>query len=391
MRINEDRVIEDAQKVLDMLQYNSYSKNKIFNYDIGAINYLFAKISNKYFDFPQIFNPYHERLYLRSDMKGMYYYSVFVFLYMDYYTKLANNYLNILEKNIFTRTEKINSKVYSSSQIKEMLLDFFNEQGFDKCKIVKSMFDEERIEIKKMDLDGARAICSIMSSDIKPYIIVGADSNRVRLCDICDLAHELGHAIEAHLKLNRYNRTQDDRNKLLAEISSKFYEYEFAKYLQKNRIQLNATNSIINQYHAVIKDFCESLLFACSKEMIKDGEKYIEIEDAMNIDEEKDMIKAFRKEGEDESMYIFKFCFYKPLKYGLGSLAALNLSELKRQDPKEFDKLWNYFLSMRSLMNEHEIFDLFGLKVEDFIECTQIKDLIKTDISTYNKQLKRQL
>ena len=391
MKINENRVIEDAQKIFDILEYSSYSKNKLFNHDIGAINYLFAKTSNKYFDFPQIFNPYHERLFARSDNKSMYDYSLFVFLYMDEYVKLAENYLNILGENNFTRTETFSGKVYSSKQIKDILLDFFNEHGVDKYKIVKSMFDEERIEIKEMDLDGARATCSIMSSEIKPYIMVGKDSNRVRLSDICDLAHELGHAIEAYSKLNRYTRTKEDRKRLLVEISSKFYEYEFCKYLQKNKIELRNANAIINNYHSTSENFCDALSFAFSKEIIKDDEKYVEIKDAMSIDDEKNMVRAFRKEGNDGDTYIFGFDFYKPLKYALGSLSALNLYEIRNQDPKEFDKLWNYFLSMRSLISEEEILSLFNITVQDFIQCKYIKDLVKNDINTYNKQLKRQL
>ena len=390
MQINQDNIIEDAQKIFDTLQRNSYSRNKMFSYDIGAINYVLATVSNQYFDFPQIFNPYHERLISRADMKNMRDYSIFVFLYMEEYLKLAENYTSLLEKNNFTKTNEFSGKTYSSTEIKEILLDFFNEQGPDKYKIIKSMFDDERVEIQKLDLDGSRAVCSIMVSDIKPYVIVDADPNKVRLCNMRDLAHEFGHAIEAHLKLNRYNRTQEDRKKLLVEVSSKFYEYEFCKYLQRNRIEYKTANSIINEYHNSIRIFCEKLKFMDSKEIIKDGEKYIHIDDAISIDDDKNIMKAFRKEGE-ENIYVFGFDLYKPLKYALGGLSAFNLSEIKRQDPKEFDKLWNYFLSMRTLIDEKSIFDLFGITADDFIECSYIKDLIKSDINTYNKQLKRQL
>ena len=390
MRINQDNIIEDAQKMFDGLQGNSYSKNRVFSYDIGAINYVLATISNHYFDFPQIFNPYHEKLITRSDAKNMWDYTLFVFSYMEEYLKLAENYTALLEENNFTKTKDLNGKTYSSTEIKEILLDFFNEQGADKYKIVKSMFDEERVEIQKLDLDGSRAVCSIMSSDIRPYVIVDSNPNKVRLCNICDLAHEFGHAIEAHLKLNRYNRTQEDRKKLLVEVSSKFYEYEFCKYLQRNRIEYKTANSIINEYHNAIRIFCEKLKFMNSDEIIQDGEKYIHIEDAISIDDEKNIMKAFRKEGE-ENIYVFGFDFYKPLKYALGGLAALNLSEIKSKDPKEFNELWNYFLSMRTLLNEEDILDLFCITPDEFVECDYIKELIKNDVGTYNKQLKRQL
>ena len=391
MKINEDRIYEDVVRAYDIFQNGSYSKQKTFGRDIGAINYIFSKVCNKYFDFSETYNPYHDKLFTRADSKNLYDYASFVFLYMEYYMRLAKNYSDLLEKNNLTRTEPICGKVFSPAQIQEIMLDFFNEQGVDKYKIVKSMFDEERIEISKMDLDGAGAVCSVMASDIKPYIIVDAKEDRVRLYDLRDLAHELGHAVEGHFRQNRYNKCHDGRQLILSELVSKFYEHEFCRYLQDKRIETKDANSLINEFHVINKFFSDSLLQANPEELTMEGEKYTPIEDSQRINDDKNIEIAFKKEGDDKHFYVFEFNFYKPLKYALGGISALNLSEIKKQDPKEFNRLWDYFLSMRTLMSEEDMLDLFNMSPAELINCSYIKELIEGDVNKYNKQLKRQL
>ena len=70
---------------------------------------------------------------------------------------------------------------------------------------------------------------------------------------------------------------------------------------------------------------------------------------------------------------------------------ALHLSELKKQDPKEFNNAWNYYLSTRTLMNYEDIFILFGFDTNKFITGELIEPTVEQDLENYSKLLKRQL
>ena len=207
-----------------------------------------------------------------------------------------------------------------------------------------------------------------------------------------DLAHEFGHAIEGHSILNRYNEFYKDKNRILSEVASMFYELEFLRYLQKNRINMKETTELVNNYHDFTKYFLEGLVESDVKETTIDDEKFMCDSEKFFINEEGDMVRPFKKVGEENGPnYWLSFYFKKPIKYGFGSYMALNLSELKKQDPKEFNKAWNHYLSMRTLMSYRDIFDLFGLDIKKFTSGEFVKPTIINDIESYQKQLKRQL
>ena len=149
----------------------SYSKNKKYIDDIERINSLYYFAYNKYLDLSLGDNPYYHRFSERADNKDYVEYLMAIHSLRKCYLEASKSYLKILEDNTYFNIDKVCRKTYTDTQARELLLDFFNDEGADKYKIVKSLFDEERVGTAPMnDLDFC-GFCTILSSDIMPYVL----------------------------------------------------------------------------------------------------------------------------------------------------------------------------------------------------------------------------
>ena len=390
MKINEDNILNDMGEVCSLTYNPTYSKNKLFNDDVARLNHLYLVTYGKFFELYDYFNPYYDKFFCRDYEKDFTEYTYLISKYQKYYLEMSKNYLKILENNNFFYTYFNCKRTYSDLKMKELLLDFFNDEGTDKLKIVKSMFDEERVSTSSLENLDYVGFCTITDTNIKPYVVVDGIQDKNTLFQLVDFAHEFGHAIEASYMQNRYNEFYKLRNLPFSEVASMFYELEFLRYMQRNRINIKDTINAINDFHSFTSSFLEGLVYSDTKEIVEDDEKFISSSDDFYVNEERDIIRPFKKESDKDGLeYWLEFEFYRPLIYGLGSYLALHLSELKKQDPKEFNKAWNYYLSTRTLMSYEEIFNLFGLNVDEFVSGKLIEPAIKQDLENYRKQLIR--
>lgn len=392
MKINEDNILNDMGKIYSLTNNPSYSKDKIYNDDVARLNHLYSITYGKYFNLPNNFNSYYERFAWRSYNKDYYEYASLIIKYQKYYLEFSKNYLKILEDNNFFYNYLNCKRTYSDLKMKELLLDFFNDKGVDKLKIVKSKFsnDEERVSTSSLENLDYVGFCTITDTNIKPYVVVDGSKDKNTLTQLVDFAHEFGHSIEAYYMQNRYNKFYRFANLPFSEVASMFYELEFLRYMQRNRINIKDTINAINDFHSFTSSFLEGLVYSDTKEIVEDDEKFISSSDDFYVNEERDIIRPFKKESDKDGLeYWLEFEFYRPLIYGFGSYLAFYLSELKKQDPKEFNKAWNYYLSTRTLMNYEEIFNLFGLNVDEFVSGKLIEPTIKQDLENYRKQLIR--
>lgn len=390
MKINEDNILNDMGKIYLLTNNPSYSKNKKYFDDLDLINYLYLTTYGKFFNLHSGYNPYHDRLKFREYDKDYAEAEDLIRKYKEYYLESAKNYINILQDNNFFHVPYRCKKIYNDKELKELLLDFFNDESADKYKIIKSMFDEERISDVPLNNLDCGGFCNIFSSNIKPYVVVGNYNGKNKLLQAMHLAHEFGHTIEAHYILNRCNEFYKNKNLALSEVSSMFYELEFLKYLQKNRINAKDTPNLINYYYLFVDNFLKDLFCSDSNELTFEGEKYISSSKDFYLEDNRNLVRPFKKVNEENDLdYWLEVDFYDPLIYGFGGYLALHLSELKKQDSKEFNKAWNYYLSTRTLMNYEEIFNLFGLNVDEFVSGKLIEPTIKQDLENYRKQLIR--
>lgn len=389
MKINEDRIIDDAQKIFTLTDSPSYSKDSIYTGDLDLINLVYGLTHGKCFILPNIDNPYYDKLYLKRHNKNFDEYANLVIEYQDYYLKLADIGERILNDNGMFFTHRDCKYKYTDKEAKELLLDFFNDEGIN--KYVKSLFDEERIGFADLEEDTCEGFCINFISNLKSYIVLSSRNEKLDLQKLEYLAHELGHAVENKHLLNKHNNEFFDyKNLVFSEIASTFYEYEFLRYLQKNRIGLRDANNLVNTKNITTLSFLNEIKSFTVDSVEIDGDTYLALNDEYYVIDNKNIERIFKKENSNDMAYV-EFKFYDPLIYGLGGYIALHLSEIKKQDPKEFKKMWNNFLSMRTLMSYEDALRLFNINKEDFLSGRVIEPIVKNDFNTYTKQLKKQL
>ena len=151
MKINEENILNDMGEVYSLTSNPSYSKNKKYNNDATIINHLYSVTHGKFFDLPDHFNPYYDRFFWRDYDKDYIEYANLIEKYKKYYLQLSESYLKILNDNNFFYSHFNCNKTYTDQRMKEILLDFFNEEGADKYIIVKSMFDNERVSTSSVE------------------------------------------------------------------------------------------------------------------------------------------------------------------------------------------------------------------------------------------------
>ena len=394
MKINEDNILNDMGEIYSLTSNPSCSKDIKYCNDLNLINYLYIAAYNKAFFLPSIYNPYYDKIHFRKLDKDFSEFEELVRKYKKFYLQFADSYTKIVDENVFFHIPYKCIKRYTDSDFKDLMLDFFNEQDVNKYKIVKSMFDEERVGISSLEDYDCAGFCTSMSSGvIKPYVVVkGFLDNRINSIQAMNLAHEFGHAIEGHYVLNRYNKNHTNKGIVFSEVSSMFYQLEFLRYLEKNKTSVKETLNLINYYHYFTSSFLKDLKDTNSNEAIFDGEEFVSAGEDFYIESNRNMVRPFKKKSEEsDDVYWLEVDFHDPLIYGFGSYMALHLSELRKQDPKEFEKAWNYYLSSRSLMDYEEIFELFGLNPDEFATGELIEPTIRKDLENYKKLLKRQL
>jgi oligoendopeptidase F len=111
-------------------------------------------------------------------------------------------------------------KEYSFDQAKEIVLDAYYEFDKEIGDIVKSFFDENRIdsEIRKGKRGGA--FCSYAFPNYKPFVLLNYNGN---MGDVMTLAHELGHGVHGTLS-SEQNIWNYHTPLTMAEVASVFGE-----------------------------------------------------------------------------------------------------------------------------------------------------------------------
>ena len=390
MKINEDTILDDAEKIFSLTESPSFSKNTKFKRDINSINLIYSRVYGKYFRPIDTDNPYYDRLYARKDNQDMLEYCFLVSRFKDFHLELADTADRIINDNYLHTIRHTYRKTYNDNEIREMLLDFFNEEG--QYKFVKSLFDEERIGIAELNDLSYEALCMKFLSDLKPYILVNSKTEKLNLLQIKYLAHEIGHAIEGLYNTSRNKKNYyDNKSLVLREVASKFYDIEFSRYLERNRINIGDTKVLINNNNmGFLTSLKKVKLDFSNKVKDNNGNSYTPVDDEFYVLENKNIGRICINDKTDEQVYI-ELDFFNPLIYGLGGYIGLYLTELKRQDPNYFNRIWNDYLSMRTLMDYEDIIDMFGLNSEAFLSGKIVEPIIKNDFYACHKELKRQL
>ncbi len=347
---------ENLYKYLDMLNKKFYSIGNLSEFSKNFEKSLHLKDlfgflgccddENCCFYNPYLFNKYENRE-KREEIRFI----QAINTLNPYIIECGENYIRMLEEIEYIPFYfKNHYKIYSFDEVQELVLAFFFNFDEATFKIVKNFFENEDFELGKR-LGMYDGICYFFVDLNKSFILL--ENRQFNLESITYLVHELGHYIEFF----KFNLSQKRRSafesEIFSELSSSFYEYEFLRYLKKNNFDIKATNDLLNIFYFNIKD---------------NYEVYADI-----VEEEEDIFDLL-----DNSLINYVICSY----------FSIYLSELRKQDPKEFDRIFGILLSSYSIVSPSEILKLSEFDKTDFLNCESIRHIVEKDSDDIKRQYK---
>ncbi len=330
---------------------SSFTKNfDEFFYLIDMLDFLGCKENEDYYCTDFISKHHYQKIKNEEDL---------LIDYMNfqepYIFECGENYSKFLNEIKFVPFWFGNhSKKYTFNEVKEIIMSYYS--GFDELtqKIVKDFFNSNRFEINVHLDQNNEGMCFYSIKLKKGFITI--KSNEFRLEDILTFVHEIGHYIEFIKYILPQSRTLTYGNNFFDELSSKFYEYEFLRFLKKNNINIKDTNDLLNIHYTDILDS-----YDC----------YLELMDS----------------GED----VFDFLKKTGINYAVCSYFAIYLSELRKQEPKEFNRIFSKLISNYTVVCPSKILELSEFDKSDFLTCKSIKPTIKIDTDDIKRQYKIKL
>lgn len=339
--------------------YNGVSKDRETDESrsLTAYNTILYDLTGQAFNCSKIIykHPYLRNKIIRENNKGLE-------LFFDRVRKderifkiLFANYYNLcIDTDIFNYTLYPCEKKFTDKEVKDIILGFYSLFGDRVYSVVKRYFDEARIQtgsgICEKNTDATFYNSLLLKSG---YIVVKEKENNIKL--LAGLVHELGHAVD----YGTYYHPQQKKGKyysdIYQEVSSKFFEYSFIKYLMDNRIECD--ESLFYRAAFIKQTFYEICMLV---DTYTEGNMF-----STDIG---DMIK-------NSNAFV----------YALGGVLGIGMNQVMGKDYLEYMKKFNDFICSR---NEGNFVDLICMAGIDDIEYINGRTF-ETEFDEVSKLLKR--
>lgn len=387
---------ENVEKELDNLLKRKLLPPDELIYDVKLLNTVSRKVNkNMSLNTALPINPYREKLLDKKKVREYNLYCENLLYNIDLFLECCESYLKLLNEMDFISDNNYNcSTNYTLEETTQLLYSFFSSLGDEEYNFIKEYGKNDKIFFLNnlKDEETARGQFYNMRSLKKFYIFMKYEG-KIDISLMMYLAHELGHAYEYIKSSDRHNKFNNVTTKHMVEITSSFYEYEFLRYLKSNNINMFETIALINLFYNYAKLWCEELNESLNTDMIVSNNKLYVLEARIKpfINCDYELIKVFR-EYTDELKPTGKLKYFSadidnPILYGIGSYTAFHLSKLKEEDPQYFKKVFNDFLTTRTLMNYSTIIEMICMDKEKFLSGELIKPQIEANQKLYRKQL----
>ena len=261
-------------------------------------------------------------------------------------------------------------------ELEELILEFLN--SYDPA-LQKDFCDKlEHAELFYSDLHGYAGLTYPIGCLNKNLIFFNSDLWR-NINDISVIAHEYGHCFEMKnfYMTGRGNYLDVIYVKPFYEISSRFFEYAFLKFLQENNVYNDDVMKCLNTYlfDLLIRTYNIVLLYSMSELSIDELDNAYILDDsfmdkAKVIQEKINYYSLPFKKG-DVIKYRYSFL------YGIGDLFSIYLYENYKEDSHNFKKEFRNALLAYPYCDDTSSFERVGITHELLIEGDALKRVLR--------------
>ena len=362
MEIDKIQLYKDVIQLADLLKRNM--SPDIIKYGLTqfeSMNSLLEELSGKHIDRSIIFQDEkiideQTALEYMVNYYGFKYNTFFQKILEDFnlYEEIAENTIKVyLSTDFKDYVQKDNLRRFSEKDTKDILLSFFSEYGDKTYQIAKRVFEENRIQMGYHGEGYYKSFIDNSNFLQKGYICIGEDNYDTNT--ICTIAHEIGHLIDREVFLFPQQKKILTIEDQFLELPSKFFELEFLNFLKEQNIDKNWALS----YE------CRLLkaVYIWEKRLLNKIREYY------NNDESK-----FNYEDRDNFIY------------GMGTHIALAMSQLSRQNPKEYFKTFIDTICSRKECDLIDLLEIANINVDDFVSGEIYKKEINEKILERKKR-----
>lgn len=370
----EDLAKEYEKKLLEIYaRANTKSKRKRIAHDLLT----FSNICNEHFDIYKTFE-WEKDLKIINEIKN--YYLPFLDdvaentkLYNTIFTNVLNTFLNS-EYNIYNFYEK-KYQTLTEKEKQEILFDFL--ASYDESLLKDLEMKLENYEIFTGNIHGFSGITYPIQC-LNKNLIFCSPYQYDTIYGAQILAHELGH----HYEMSLFNSTSKNcfldtaYTKPYYEISSRFFEYAFLKYLEENKILINDTNKSIDylMFDLLSRSYNIHLMYMMKKIQI-DELDHVHITEKKIIDRASEILNKLNYYSfpyEEGDVIKFRHSFI----YGMGDLFSIYLYENYKEDPNNFKKEFRNALLTYPYGDSIKEFERVGVTPEVLIEGKVLKKVL---------------
>lgn len=253
-------------------------------------------------------------------------------------------------------------RTYSEKEFKDVLLSYYATYGNRIYNIVKKYFDENRINMDSVQIqNGLAGYFGAIIWLNSGYIF--SKLSKYDGVSISNVAHELGHAIDAEMFLFPQQKKIPLFSDMFVEIPSVAYEIGLYDYLKSQNIDYDGGMILRNNRAA-------SLLFSLRR-----------VRESLNGRDLMIYENGVTKDA-DGKTYNLK----RDLVYGLGYDFGFHLSEIRKSSTQEYLRVLNNLMTSRKEMTLEDAIRMTGFSFEDFVTAKHIKKEIKEDCLTLKKK-----
>ncbi len=384
MEINTETLISDIVMLSNHL-YRNQTPNEIKRNLGNLISYvdLLESISGYSVDLNQIFFDNGETVKIFNKFKEKKFEEFYKYIgdNLSFILEMFYNYDCMMKSIPFEDYYSVrNFRNFNEKDFKDIILSYYSSCSEDAYKKVKEFFDEGRVSV----LDHCK-------SDYSQYISSAALGNGYVLCEnngfntlsLAVLVHEFGHMLDYKNLYVTQGKTYSVADDALVEVASVGREYDFLNFLIQNKIDPVSARILINNF--VIETF--------------DGYEYSSLlrdNDNLVFMDETDFSSKFSEEevdeeidGENYTYYVNREQFRLKLLYALGNYFSFHLYEIKKQNPKEYEKIFHNLISTRKECKSIlESINKLGISSELFLSSKMIEESIRNNSMELRKKFK---